>query len=222
MSDSNEDIDTSRAQSKGVGAEETSSVKKELSRNARDTHRVPGSYHLTNAESEASPAKWKSENNYANASSTNSLWKSGDSLPSTSTTKLESNLPVRHAPLSCRWFVQVRRKICGVFSPRLALRELRSPLFWHDVIAETVLCMYYECLIIFISVTFNSSIYRPSITHFGLYAGFFVFVCIEGWAPMCGASVNPARTWSVFLAGRMTFIRGRKCSNSTTKYYNYS
>lgn len=209
MSDSNEDIDSSRSQSKEVGAAETSSAKRELSQDTKDTHRVPDSHHLTNAgSSEVSPTKWQFENSWTeNASSTNSLWKPNDSLPSNSITKLTSNLPARHTPFSCGWFVQVLWRLRGVFSPRLALQELRSPLFWHDVIAETVLCMYYECLIIFISVTFNSDIYRPSITHFGLYAGFFVFVCIEGWAPMCGASVNPARTWSVFLAGRMTFIK---------------
>lgn len=129
--------------------------------------------------------------------------------PKMSSSSMAALVDANGPPSATRcWSNRLGRKLARVFSPRRALDEICSLMFWHDVIVETVLCMYYECLIIWISVTFDKNIYKPSITHFGLYAGFFVFTCIEGWGPLCGASVNPARTWAVFLAGRMTFIKG--------------
>jgi len=90
------------------------------------------------------------------------------------------------------------------FSPNKAFSELCDPLFWHDVIIETLLCVFYSCSVVWVGITLNKDIYQPGILHFGLYAGFFIFLLIEGWGPICGASVNIARTLAVFLCGRLT------------------
>ena len=141
---------------------------------------------------------------YSNLSSSDSFKHNGPtgcfSPPSNTSPSISTKTPDR---------VSIRRTLSRHFSISSFFDELRSPLFWHDVVAETVLTAYYECLIIWISVTFNEQIYKPSITHFGLYAGFFVFMCIEGWSPLCGASVNPARTWAVLIAGRMSLCKGK-------------
>jgi len=95
------------------------------------------------------------------------------------------------------------------FSFTKARQELRDPLFWHDVLVETVLCMFSMCSVIWVGVTCDPSDYKPSVLHFGIYAGFFIFVLIEGWGPLGGASVNPARTWACFICGRLTPLRGK-------------
>ena len=71
-----------------------------------------------------------------------------------------------------------------------------------------VMCMYLECLLIWIGVSPDPALYKPSITHFGIFAGLLAFVLFEGFVPMSGASMSPARSWAFFLAGRMTFARG--------------
>jgi len=127
---------------------------------------------------------------------------SSDPLPANQKIVEESLKPPRRKTRST-----VLKRLAHWLSPYKAIKELCDPLFWHDVIIETLLCVFYNCSVVWVGITLNKNIYQPGILHFGLYAGFFVFLCIEGWGPICGASINISRTLAVFLCGRMTPIK---------------
>ena len=109
------------------------------------------------------------------------------------------------------------------FSAKKAAEELRDPMFWHDVIVETLLCVFFECSVIWIGVTCNRNAYVPSPFQFAIYAGFFVFTLVEGWSPLSGVAVNPVRTWSCFLTGQFSPVKSKVgCSFVFVYLYLYS
>lgn len=91
--------------------------------------------------------------------------------------------------------------------PYESIDDLQNPVFWRDVFIETILCMFVECCVIWALTTLHPAMYVPSTTHFGLFAGFFIYSLIEGYGPVSGAPMNPAGVWGFFLAGRMSFAR---------------
>jgi len=109
-------------------------------------------------------------------------------------------------PLRLRRNSTLPRRLTLWFSADKALKELKDPLFWHDVIMQTLVCVFYSCSIIWIGITLNKNAYQPGVTHFGLYAGFFVFILLEGWCPL-GAAINVAGTLAFFICGRMSPIK---------------
>lgn len=93
--------------------------------------------------------------------------------------------------------------------PRESLDDLVNPVFWRDVFIETLVCMFIECCVVWALVTCNKDMYVPGTTHFGLFAGFFIYALIEGYGPISGAPMNPAGCWGFFLAGRMSAARSK-------------
>jgi glycerol uptake facilitator-like aquaporin len=91
--------------------------------------------------------------------------------------------------------------------PHESIDDLQNPVFYRDVFIETILCGIVECCVIWALTTLNKAMYIPSTTHFGLFAGFFIYVLIEGYGPVSGAPMNPAGVWGFFLAGRMSAAR---------------
>jgi len=91
--------------------------------------------------------------------------------------------------------------------PYDSMDDLQNPVFWRDVVMETIACMFVECCIIWVLSTLNPSFYTPSSTHVGIFAGFFIYTLIEGYGPISGAPLNPAGCWGFFLAGRMSAAR---------------
>jgi len=70
------------------------------------------------------------------------------------------------------------------------------------------MCMYLECTLIWVGVTLIPDIYGVSMTHIGIWAALLCFVLFEGYGPMSGASMSPARTFAYFVAGGFTAARG--------------
>jgi len=94
-------------------------------------------------------------------------------------------------------------------SAHQSLSDLTNPVFWRDVLLEFVMCVFVECLVILTLTTLDTDLYKPSTTHVGLFAGFFIFVLLEGYGPINGVSVNPACCLGVFLAGRISAARSK-------------
>ena len=92
--------------------------------------------------------------------------------------------------------------------PASSIADMKNPVFWRDVLVETVCCMYVECLVIWALSTLHKEMYSPNTTHFGLWAGFLIYLLIEGYGPISGCPINPAGCWGFFLAGRMSAARG--------------
>ena len=90
-----------------------------------------------------------------------------------------------------------------------SLDDVISPVFWRDVAVEFVLCAFVECCVILLLTTLRQDLYQPSITHIGLFVGFFVYALTEGYGPVNGARVNPAACWGLFLAGRISAARSK-------------
>lgn len=93
------------------------------------------------------------------------------------------------------------------YYPTQSLKEIKDPLFWRDVLIETVCCMFIEACVIWALTTLHPAMYMPSTTHFGLFAGFFIYELIEGYGPHTGCPINPAGCWGFFLAGRLSAAR---------------
>lgn len=91
--------------------------------------------------------------------------------------------------------------------PNRSIADLKSPVFWRDIIVEAICCAYFITLVIWVLVTCNPGHYQPNTTHFGLFAGFLVFALIEAWHPLCNGLLNPAGVWGFWLCGRMSFAR---------------
>ena len=70
------------------------------------------------------------------------------------------------------------------------------------------MCMYLECTLIWVGVTLLPDVYDVSMTHIGVWAALLCFVLFEGFGPISGASMSPARTLAYFIAGGFTAARG--------------
>lgn len=87
--------------------------------------------------------------------------------------------------------------------------DLLNPCFWVEFLVEFILCTSILTLVIWASTTLDNSVYKPSTTHFGLFAVFEVAAVLEGYGPLSGASINPAGVWGFFVAGRISLVRGK-------------
>jgi len=92
-------------------------------------------------------------------------------------------------------------------SPTTMLNELKSFQFWRDVIVNAISSTIIMILVILVLITNNPAAYVPSITHFGLFAGFTIFFIIEGYGPIGGAELTPAISVGLFAAGHTTPLR---------------
>ena len=81
----------------------------------------------------------------------------------------------------------------------------------HLCLVIQVMCMYLECTLIWVGVTLIPDLYGVSMTHIGIWAALLCFVLFEGYGPMSGASMSPARTFAYFVAGGFTAARGMVC-----------
>jgi len=68
--------------------------------------------------------------------------------------------------------------------------------------------MYLTCTLIWVGVTLLPGLYAVSMTHIGIWAALLCFVLFEGYGPISGASMSPARTFAYFVAGGFTAARG--------------
>jgi len=94
------------------------------------------------------------------------------------------------------------------YTPRTWLAELKSPLFWRDVFMEFLVTTILMIFVMLVVITNNEDHYKPNSTHLGLFAGFLVFLLIEGYGPFCGALMNPAATFALGVAGHISPFRG--------------
>lgn len=96
------------------------------------------------------------------------------------------------------------------FEFRASLRDLRNPVFWRDVASELLVVTVLMTIIIFVLISNNEKVYPITTTHLGLFAGFLVFVLIEGYGPISGAHMNPAASFSLWVAGNISLARGTR------------
>jgi len=68
--------------------------------------------------------------------------------------------------------------------------------------------MFLTCTLIWVGVTLLPDLYLVSTTHIGIWAALLTFLLFEGYGPVCGASMSPARTLAYFLAGGFSAARG--------------
>lgn len=107
--------------------------------------------------------------------------------------------------------LSMKQRLLNVFVAR-SIADLKSPVFWRDVIIECIMCAYFGCLVIWLLVTCNKDHYQISTTHTGIFAAFLIFALIEAWFPLCGGLLNPSAVLGFFLAGRLSFARAVLCT----------
>ena len=94
------------------------------------------------------------------------------------------------------------------YSPKTWLAELKSMLFWRDVVMECLVTTVLMICVMLVVITNNPSQYVPDTTHFGLFCGFTIYLLIEGYGPFGGALMNPAVTFALGVAGHISPFRG--------------
>lgn len=85
--------------------------------------------------------------------------------------------------------------------------DLLNPYFWVEVLVEFILCAFVLTAVIWALTTLNEHAFKPTTTHFGIFAGFISIALIEGYGPLCGTLLNPAGVWGFFVAGRISLVR---------------
>jgi glycerol uptake facilitator-like aquaporin len=93
------------------------------------------------------------------------------------------------------------------FAMKTINAELRSPIFWRDAIVEMITCTILTIFVMIILITCHSASYTPNVMHFGIFAAFFVYLLIEGYGPICGATINPAACFALCASGHITWFR---------------
>jgi len=96
---------------------------------------------------------------------------------------------------------------------------MAKPLPFTFTYLLQVMCMFLECTLIWVGVTLLPDLYDVSMTHIGIWAALVCFVLFEGYGPMSGASMSPARTFAYFVAGGFTAARGRLCLFTYNQLY---
>lgn len=86
-------------------------------------------------------------------------------------------------------------------------KDLKTLIFWRDVSCEFWVSTFLMAVVIIILTTNNKAAYEPSTLHFGLFAGFFVYMLLETYGPI-SCLAHPPATFCLFLAGKLTFARG--------------
>ena len=84
------------------------------------------------------------------------------------------------------------------------------------------MCMFLTCTLIWVGVTLLPDLYLVSTTHIGIWAALLTFLLFEGYGPVCGASMSPARTLAYFLAGGFSAARGRLYFLIRQEDYDYA
>lgn len=90
-----------------------------------------------------------------------------------------------------------------------SVAELRTYTLYRDLVSEGIVSCYLVMFVTFALTTFNESLYSVNTTNIGIMVGFLIFLLIEGFGHISGGHMNPAVSWSMMLAGRITLIRGR-------------
>ncbi|ELT96408.1 hypothetical protein CAPTEDRAFT_45698, partial [Capitella teleta] len=85
--------------------------------------------------------------------------------------------------------------------------DIKSVLFWRDVLVEVLATAILLIWITFSFVTFNPEHYQPNTTTLGLLVGMVVFILIEALGPYSGCHMNPAVTLGFFLNGHLSIAR---------------
>jgi len=92
------------------------------------------------------------------------------------------------------------------FYPRESLKDLRSVVFWRDVVCETLATTLLITFLMLV-VTGNNAHYVLTTTHIGFFAVIAVYLLLEGYGPF-SSQMNPAVSLTLFLAGRISLARG--------------
>jgi glycerol uptake facilitator-like aquaporin len=95
------------------------------------------------------------------------------------------------------------------FYPRASLNDLRSPVFWRDVFAELLAVTILMTMVALVVISNNEEHYKITTTHLGLFALVLVYLLIEGFGPINGTHLNPTGSVSLFIAGKISFARGK-------------
>ncbi|ESO09512.1 hypothetical protein HELRODRAFT_185352 [Helobdella robusta] len=85
-------------------------------------------------------------------------------------------------------------------------RDLATLIFWRDVSCEFVVSTFLMTVVILILTTNDTHAYQPSTTHFGLFAGFFIYSLLETWGPISCLGHPPA-AFCFMLGGKFTVAR---------------
>ena len=90
-------------------------------------------------------------------------------------------------------------------------REIRSLLFWRDVLAEVTATFYMMVFVTFSMVSLDKDIYKPSTPLVGLMVGLVIFLLIEAYRPISGGHLNPCVSFAAAIMKRISVIRGIPC-----------
>lgn len=89
------------------------------------------------------------------------------------------------------------------------LSELRSPLFWTEVVMEAVTSFLLGCFTIWMKTSLDNQFYTPSAIAIATFAGVYVCVMVDATGPFDYAMFNPIVSWGFFLNGRMSPVRSK-------------
>lgn len=96
---------------------------------------------------------------------------------------------------------------CSIFDPQASLKDLRSAVFWRDVFSEMLVTTVLMAFVALVVIS-NNDHYHLNTTHFGFFALVAVYLLIEGYGPISGATMNPAAAFSLWLAGKISIAKG--------------
>lgn len=107
------------------------------------------------------------------------------------------------------------------YHPKASINDLRSVLFWKDVAAELLTVTVLMTTIVLVLITTNEEHYKINTTHLGLYATVVVYLLLEGYGPINGGvHLNPAASFSLFLAGKISLAKGQFGETAKAKQPN--
>lgn len=95
----------------------------------------------------------------------------------------------------------------NTFAMKTIVAEFKSPIFWRDAVVEGVVCTLLTIFVMLILITNKPEHYTPNTTHFGVFVAFVIYVLLEGYGPICGATLNPAVSISLCASGHITLLR---------------
>ena len=89
------------------------------------------------------------------------------------------------------------------------VRELRSPVFWTEVLLEAVASVLLGCFTLWMKTTLDETFYTQSAVSIATFAGLYVCSMVDATGPFDYSMFNPIVTWSFFVTGRISFLRSQ-------------
>ncbi|ESO09515.1 hypothetical protein HELRODRAFT_185353 [Helobdella robusta] len=85
-------------------------------------------------------------------------------------------------------------------------QDLSTLIVWRDVFCELMVTSFLMIMVTLVLITNNVEAYKPGVTHFGIFAGFFVYMLLEGYGNI-SCVANPMAAFCFYLAGKFSIAK---------------